>query len=181
MGEKSHLLSRGTSLRLHPPVERKRVQRNSLHLLLGAQPRACPDLLGEGRGAPLWVGGHSDKENCGLSPKVPPQCGEKQIQGQGQDRGGWRKWAFESLEGSLNLLWKKLRKMPSTVTFTLTDTGRSSSRTKNAHTHTYVHLYTHAHTQRLQCSRAGWEGRCLHKTHFLSCGSRSQKVTVLRG
>lgn len=124
MGEKSHLLSRGTSLRLHPPVERERAQSNPLQLLPGAQPRVCPDLLGECRGTRYGLADMQIKRTVACLPRSLPSVERSRFKVRDKTERG-RKWAFESLEGSPNLLWKKLRKMPSTVTFTLTSRSLS--------------------------------------------------------
>lgn len=134
VGEKPHLLSRGTSVRLHPPTERKTAQ-CKLRLLLQAQPWVCPDLPGkagealfQGDGSLRTTGGTPGGERtlC-LPPKeLSPTWRGGADSGGGTQQSEWKQ-ACESLGGAPNLWRGKLRKMPSIVTQSPPHSGRSSS------------------------------------------------------
>lgn len=99
-GKKSHLLSRGTTLCFHPPVERKWAQGKSPYFLPRAQPHTQPDLLQEARGPTPHSQGtgaaqaHTEmhsrwREHCSLPPEgLSPSWRGEAGSGSGHDRRG---------------------------------------------------------------------------------------------
>ena len=74
--------------------------------------------------------------------------------------------------------WADLQIEPRMHTLTL---AAHTSAYTHMCTHSHMHTHTWMHTHRLPGLERCLGGQVSTETYFLSCGSRSQKVTVLRG